>query len=150
MIGTVSCEDIIIVSSDFTRTRETAEIIHQTLQPKTPLRLDTNLRERDMGDMDLLEVSKTMTPNLYELWRKDEDDINTAQHNAESVATVAVRMSSAVKSVNQEFEGKVVILVSHQDPLHILHALFVGWPLAKHKKQTPPIGNCNVRELKTE
>ncbi|CAI8009847.1 Uncharacterized phosphatase PhoE [Geodia barretti] len=150
LIGSVSSEDIVIVSSDFTRTRETAEIIHSTLQPKVPLRLNEGLRERDMGDMDLLHVSESMTPNLFDLWKNDEEDVMTAEHNAESVATIAARMSAVVKSVNQEFAGKVVILVSHQDPLHILHALFVGLPLAQHKKQEPPIGNCDIRELITQ
>ena len=150
LIGSVSSEDIVIVSSDFTRTRETAEIIHSTLQPKVPLRLNEGLRERDMGDMDLLHVSESMTPNLFDLWKNDEEDVMTAEHNAESVATIAARMSAVVKSVNQEFAGKVVILVSHQDPLHILHALFVGLPLAQHNKQEPPIGNCDIRELITQ
>ena len=103
-----------------------------------------------MGDMDLLEVSENMTPNLFELWKNDEEDVMIAEHNAESVSTVAARMSTVVRSVNREFEGKVVVLVSHQDPLQILHALFVGRPLAQHKKETPPIGNCDIRELKTE
>ena len=150
LIGPVASEDVVVVSSDFTRTRETAEILHGTLGAKTPLRFDIGLRERDMGDLDLMEVNFRMNPNLFDLWREDERDVTKAEHNVESAAAVAARMSSVVKSVNEEFEGKAVVLVSHQDPLHILHALFAGWPLAKHRKQTPPIGNCDVRELATE
>ena len=149
MIGPVDSREIVIFSSDFTRTRETAEIIHQTLEVKTPLQFAVGLRERDMGEMDLMKVTQNMSPSLFELWREDEEDVDAAKHGTESVAAVAARMSSVVKSKNQEFEGKVVVLVSHQDPLHILYSLFTGRPLARHKEQTPPIGNCDIRELET-
>lgn len=140
-----------VVSSDFTRTRETAEIVHANLNVKTPLRHDVRLRERDMGDLDLKVMSSNNQPSIYDVWEDDEKDVSCANYNVESVESVAVRMSAAVKAVNQEFQDKVIVLVSHQDPLHILYSLFIGLPLAMHrKKQTPPIGNCDVRELKTD
>lgn len=154
MIGPVDgdvSKQIAVVTSDFTRTRETAEIIHKTLNLKIPLRLEPGLRERDMGDLDLKLMIKNSSPSAFEVWEEDESDVTCAKYNSESVASVAKRMSAVVKSVNEEFEGKFVVLVSHQDPLHILNSLFIGLPLPMHrKKQKPLIGNCDIRELRTE
>ena len=150
MVGPIDGEQIVVVSSDFTRTRETAEIVHATLNVKTPLRHDRRLRERDMGDLDLKVMSTSNKPSIFDIWEDDEKDVSCARYNVESVESVAIRMSAAVKAVDQEFEDKVVVLVSHQDPLHILNSLFIGVPLPMHrKKQAPPIGNCDIRELKT-
>ena len=146
-----SFKEIVVVSSDFTRTRETAEIVHSVLNAKVPLRLDPGLRERDTGDFDLIPWHPDTKPNLLDIWEEDEKDVSCSQYNAECVLSVAKRMSAVMESLNQEFEGKILVLVSHQDPLHILNALFTGIPLAMHKKQQiPPIGNCGIRELKTE
>ena len=152
LIGpSVNGEQIIVISSDFMRTRETAEIIHSALDIETPLRLDPGLRERNVGDLDLKIMNERMAPSVFQVWTSDESDISRAKYNMESVSSVAARMCSVVKSVNQEFEGKVIVLVSHQDPLHILYSLFIGLPLSMHRrKQNPPIGNCDIRELKTQ
>lgn len=149
-IGSVSGGQIVVVSSDFKRTRETAEIVHSTLNAATKLRFDPGLRERDMGDLDLKVMNEAMSPSIYDTWKDDETDISSAKYNVESVVSIATRMSSVVKSINQEFEGKIIVLVSHQDPLHILYSLFIGLPLSMHRnKQDPPIGNCDIRELVT-
>ena len=151
MIHPVDGEQIVVVSSDFTRARETAEIVHANLDVKMPLRHDLRLRERDMGDLDLKVMSSNNKPSIFDVWEDDEKNVSCANYNVESVECVAVRMSAAVKAVNQEFEDKVIVLVSHQDPLHILNSLFIGLPLPMHrKKQIPPIGNCDIRELKTD
>ena len=146
-----SSKEIVVVSSDFTRTRETAEIVHSVLDAKVPLRLDPGLRERNLGDLDLKIMNPDIKPSIFDVWEDDETDESCSQYNAECVLSVAKRMSAVVESLNQEFEGKILVLVSHQDPLHILNALFTGIPLAMHRKQQiPPIGNCDIRELKTE
>ena len=144
-------EKVLIVSSNFMRARETAEIVHSSLKLKTPLRFDTRLHERNMGDLDM-----TTHGHGSQCHQIEEDDLNNpmkTSFNAESVISVAQRMVAIVQSLNTEFEGQVLVLVSHQDPLHILNALFVGIPLNKHRKeQKPQIGNCHIRELiqKTE
>lgn len=144
-------EQLVVVTSDFTRTRETAEIIHKTLNVKIPLRLEPGLRERDVGDLDLKVMIENSSPSVFEVWEDDEKDVTRAKYNAESVVSVARRMSAVVKAVNQEFEGKIVLLVSHQDPLHILYSLFIDLPLPMHrKKQVPRIGNCDIRELRID
>ena len=145
LIGPVDEEQIILISSDFKRTRETAEIIHSTLGLKSPLQFNIGLRERNLGDLDL-----RMFVEALSIYDEDENDITCARLNAECIASIAERVSSVVKSVNQEYKGKVVILVSHQDTLHTLHSLFINWPLAACHKHSPPIGNCNILELKTE
>jgi len=44
----------VVVSSDFKRTRETAEILHAHLLAKTPIRFEKALRERWYGAFDMM------------------------------------------------------------------------------------------------
>ena len=137
-------ERIVIVTSDFLRTKETANIVHECLQVKTALRQEPGLRERCLGDYDLKSGS-----NIKQIWVEDESDPTQTKHNVESVIAVARRMAQVVQTLNEEFEGRVLVLVSHQESLHILQALFTGTPLNLHRKGTsPPIGNCHIREMK--
>jgi len=139
-------ENILIVSSDFRRTRETAEIVHECLQVKAPIRMDPGLRERGMGSYHL-----TSGPEFRQIWMEDEIDPTQTKNNVESVVDSAQRATAVVRALHEEFEGRVLVMVSHHDKLHVLHSLFVGNPLNLHRKGTqPPILNCDIRELKTD
>ena len=112
---------------------------------KTALRQNLGLRERWFGDYDLKPG-----PDFMQICLEDEADPTQTKRDVESVIAVARRMAQVVQTLNEEFEGRVLVLVSHQDPLHILQALFMGTPLNLHLKGTsPPIGNCDIREIKT-
>ena len=138
-------EKIIIETSDFLRTKETADIVHECLQVKTSLRQEPGLRERCLGDYD-----RKPDPNIKQIWVEDEADPTHTNNDVESVIAVARRMAQVVQTLNDEFEGRVLVLVSHQESLHILQALFIGVPLNLHCKGTSlPIGTCDIREMKT-
>ena len=66
-LGLVS--DIRVISSDFKRAAESAEIAHQVLHSKFDLVLDIRLRERGFGDFELLSDENYQIP-----WGYDADD----------------------------------------------------------------------------
>ena len=132
--------NIIIVSSDFKRTYETAEILHSELQLEQPIRFEIALRERGIGDLD-------MTHNwdgIKQVWALDETDPTHNEFNCESVTTVTLRTSRLVHSLDKEYSNKVIILVSHGAPLQCLHSLFSPSEFRKH----PGIKNGEIRHLK--
>ena len=132
-----------VVSSDFKRTRETAEILHAHLLAKTPVRLEEALRERRYGVFDMMQIA---IENEHEVGELDKDDPSHAKYEIESVVSVAERMSTLVKKLDEEYKDKIFLLVSHLDPLQILITTFHGIPPGDHQS-LPLLGNCSIREL---
>ena len=126
-----------IVSSDFRRARETAEIIATAFG--LTILFDENLRERGFGDFEL-------TTNLnYDLvWQ--EDQLNPSHHKwgVESVQEVANRMQRVVDRYVGENRG--ILLVSHGDPLQILQTLRSGRPISEHRNM-PAIRTAQILPL---
>ena len=133
-----------VVSSDFRRTRETAEILHACLQVKTPIQFEEALRERHVGPLDM-----TACQNYHKITELDKDDPAHTKYGNESVMSIVVRMSRLVKQLDEEYEDKILLLVSHMDPLQILMTTFLGISPSEHRS-LPYLGNCNIRELTYE
>lgn len=134
---------VVVVSSDFKRTRETAEIIHSELQVSTQLRLDQALRERDMGRFNLTDGG-----NVHRVWDRDSVDPADTSFGNESVMDVMLRMSRALHDLNAEFESKIILMVTHGDPALILHGAFLGIEPSEIRSKVPEFGNCDIVELK--
>ena len=135
-----------VVSSDFKRTRETAEILHAYLLAKTPIRFEKALRERRYGAFDMMPVAIENERKVAEL---DKDDPSHTKYGIESVISVVERMSTLVKKLDEEYKDKIFLLVSHLDPLQILITTFLGIPPGDHTS-LPLLENCNIRELSDE
>ena len=135
-------DKMVVITSDFKRTRETAEIVHENLKVKMPLRMDIRLRERGMGDLD------KQPPNVfYETLLRDEVDPTHTDNNVESVGSMVIRMTHVVNDVEKEFKDKVVVLVSHGDPLLTLYAVSQGESPSVRVKKFSPFKNCDTREI---
>jgi len=134
----------VVVSSDFRRTRETAEILHACLQVKTPIQFEEALRERQFGPLDM-----TSGKNYCRISELDKDDPAHTKYGNESVMSVVLRTSRLVKKLDEEYEDKILLLVSHMDPLQILTTTFHGISPSEHRS-LPYLGNCNIRELTYE
>ena len=133
-----------IVSSDFKRTRETAEILHTQLQVKTPLRFEEALRERYYGPLDMKPIE-----NECQVAELDRDDPTHTKYGNESVMAVVLRTSRLVKTLDEDYKDKIIILVSHMDPLQILATTFLGMSPGEHRS-LPFLGNCSIKELRDE
>ena len=132
---------LVVVSSEFKRARQTAEILHDHFKPTAPLRLEAALRERDFGDFDMKDSS-----NYERVWREDCSDPSHTLYSSESVTSVASRTSALVQSLDKERSNGIYLLVSHGDTLQILSTLFYGIPPCQHRS-LPNIGNCELRDL---
>ena len=142
LCGPTLSSDLVIISSDFKRTRETAEVIHQFLQPSSPLKLDPRLRERNFGSLD-----KTHSSNYQKVWAEDSKDANHTSYDCESVNSVFSRTRDLLSEVERVYQGKVVVLVSHGDTCQITLTAFRGLAPQEHK-QLPNLRNCDIVELK--
>ena len=119
--------EALVVSSDFLRAVQTAEIIRTALGLE-PVRLDARLRERFFGKWDgecYLHYSDT--------WHKDEVDPDREINGAESANAVRRRMVEVVQHLEAEFDGADIILVSHGDPLRMLQSAFEGLDTAMNR-----------------
>lgn len=136
-----SCSEAIMVSSLFRRAKETAEIIHGILGCTQPLQINESLNERGYGSHDLKGSSI-----VYETWKNDARDAVSSQNGVESVMSVLSRTSRLVKQLEETYANKIIILVSHGDPLRILLAGFTNVDPGQHVT-IQHFDNAEIREL---
>ena len=133
-------KDTIIVSSDFTRARETAEIALEALGAKEVI-ISKDLRERNFGNFERTESS-----NYQKVWDGDKLDPNHKINNVESANDVLRRVTSLISELEKKFKGKKILLVSHGDALQILQTGFFKTCASKHR-EIPHLNTAEVREL---
>ena len=142
--------DCVVVSSDFTRARMTAEILLCTLQSaglaslSSSVRLSTSLRERSFGDLDGgpdTEYSK--------VWDLDSSDSSHDAYKVEPVDSVVCRTTELIRCLDGEGAGKVIFLVAHGDVLQILQTAFKGVEGSKHRS-LQHLETAEVREFSLE
>jgi len=133
--------DTHIISSDFKRARESAEIVEKLLKSKKPVSLDAKLRERNFGDFELSDNT-----NYQTVW--DNDAVNSAHtiDNAESADSVMERATSLIISLEEKFSGETFLLVAHGDTLQILQTAFKKQAASIHR-ELPHLGTAEIRAL---
>ena len=122
-------DQTLVISSDFLRTLETAQIAVECLRCKQALTTDKRLRERYFGDWE-----GTSSGNYEKIWQQDAANASHDCAGTESCVQVAERMSKLVMSYEQQFKDVDILLVSHGDPLQILECWFAGRPLSQHRQ----------------
>jgi probable phosphoglycerate mutase len=130
---------MIIITSDFKRARESAEIASEILGSRPILRKE--LRERFFGDFE-------GKPNSHyeDVWRDDANDPNHTNHNVESANSVLDRTTKLISEYNAYWQNLTFLLVSHGDALQILQTGFHKVPASKHRS-LPHLATAEVREL---
>ena len=121
-------KDILIYSSDFLRTKDTAKIASNLLQ-KQKVHYTIKLRERSFGDFE-----NSHNSNYHKVWTFDQKDPSHTQWNVESVDHVRKRLSGLILALEKKHQNKSILLVSHDDPLQILYTLFQDKPGTEHRK----------------
>jgi probable phosphoglycerate mutase len=117
----------LLISSDFRRARETAEQVRTALASE-PVTIDVRLRERFFGEWE-----GQAHENYSKTWRKDAFDSDREYNGAESSKAVQQRMWSVVESLEARYSGRVIILVSHGDPLMLLQTAFLKLGPDRHR-----------------
>jgi probable phosphoglycerate mutase len=95
-----SNQPIVVLSSDFTRARETAEIVHKRLRVRHPLQLHTELRERFFG-----AFNGTSTQNYERVWQHDARSSAHTEFECESVDSVVRRTTAFIARVEAELDA---------------------------------------------
>jgi probable phosphoglycerate mutase len=110
----------VIYSSDFSRARETAEIVRARLGAPA-VRLATALRERCFGGWE-----GSATANYAKVWAADEadeaDEAGRVENGVEPPGAVLDRLTAFIAGLEKEHAGQDILLVSHGDTLQILQA----------------------------
>jgi len=114
----------IIVSSDFKRARETAEIMQNVIDTVEAIQFDTKLRERGFGQFEL------QPHDAYEtVWANDVSHPNKSRHKVETVEATLQRANKAIGDVLQ-------ILLAHH---HSINPRF--------HRSLKSIANADIRSL---
>ncbi len=133
----------IIVSSDFARTKETAEIT-KTILGVQEIFFTPKLRERWFGKWEKADSS-----SYQKVWDDDILNPHHKNHDVESTFEVLERTLSLVGELEEKYKGKTIVLVSHGDTLQILQTAFVGVQPSHHRHITP-IQTAEVRKLEVK
>lgn len=131
----------LILSSDFQRARDTAEIAHDLLSCEEDIVFHKQLRERSFGDLEL-----TSSENYQSIWDKDGLDATHTTFDVESVEAVMDRVTSLIVSLEGYFTETSFLLVSHGDVLQILQTAFHKLPASEHRS-VPHLNTAEIREL---
>ncbi|KAK6253971.1 hypothetical protein QUC31_015691 [Theobroma cacao] len=132
---TIPLSNVRICYSPFARTSHTAEVVASVLNipfEGPQCKVIEDLRERYFGpSFELLSHDK-----YSEIWAMDEKDPFTRPEGGESVDDVASRLASAMATMESEYQGCVILVVSHGDPLQILQTI-----LSAASEQMEPSSN---------
>eukprot|EP00049_Salpingoeca_infusionum_P007521 m.122387 g.122387 ORF g.122387 m.122387 type:complete len:343 (-) comp13730_c0_seq1:385-1413(-) len=133
-------ENFVLLSSDFLRAKETAQIIAEAVGYGTP-NFDERLRERYFGELD-------QGPNnhYHDVWAQDALDSSHTKFAVESCDSVLVRTSGLILELEEKYNGKTFVLVAHGDTLQILQTWFVGCPASQHR-DLPSLGTAEIRKM---
>ncbi len=130
-----------IISSDFKRAHESAQIADALLSCQSEIKLSENLRERDFGDFELKSNIHYQT-----VWDNDEIDSSHTIDHAESADSVMQRATALILSLEKKFSAETILLVSHGDTLQILQTAFLK-QAASQQRQMPHLETAEIREL---
>lgn len=131
----------LILSSDFQRARESAEITHELLSCREDIVFHKLLRERFFGEFEL-----TSSENYQTVWDEDGLDASHTKFGVESVEAVMDRATHLITTLEGYFTKQRFLLVSHGDTLQILQTAFNKLPGSEHRS-VPHLNTAEIREL---
>lgn len=133
--------DTLLVTSDFRRARESAEIMKSVLSCTTSTILEPLLRERNFGSLELEDHS-----NYDSIWQNDVKDPENSFNGVETVGSVLKRGLSTIQKLERNYLNQTILMVGHGDVLQIL--------LSHHHNVNPrfhrslsSMGNADIRSL---
>lgn len=155
--------ETVICSSDFSRARQTAEVVRARLGA-AEAGIAEALRERCFGDWE-----GTPAVNYARVWAADaaadtageagadethagdggagEAGAGHADGNVEPAATVLDRVTAFIVELERQYSGRDILLVSHGDTLQILQAGFLRMDPSGHRS-LPHLAMAEIRQLR--
>jgi len=144
----------LIFSSDLLRTKQTALIVGKELDLKP--KFDKRIREVDYGIFNwkttneigrFWDPERKLAPLEYYLKR-----FQIPLPGGETYAEVEKRMFEFIKEIDKKYQGKNILIVSHQRPLTLLEKAIYEYDLKKFVKvimRKKEIKTGEARKLKT-
>lgn len=135
----------VVISSDFRRARETAEILVSNL-PITAdgppsIQFDARLRERFFGVYDA-----TSDDNYSTIWTIDEENPGkNVTDQVEPVESVRERTTALVHDLEAKYDDQTIFLVSHGDSLQLLQTAFERMPNANQQRRLKHLERAEFR-----
>ena len=120
----------LIFSSDLLRTKQTSEIVSKVLKIKP--KFDKRLREINFGIF-----SGGPSKNFVKFFKDRSERIKKGAPHGESYDDVFKRMTLFFKEINNKYNGKNILIISHQAPLFLLEGYTKGFSLIKAIKEFP-------------
>ena len=140
-LATRLSRETIIVTSDYRRALETAEIMKSVIDTVADITIDANLRERGFGEYELQDHA------FYEdVWRHDIANPGKSQNGVESVENTLDRGLKVISRLEQYYIGKTILLVGHGDVLQILRAHYRNINPRFHRSLSA-LANAQIRCL---
>ena len=133
--------DTVVCSSDFSRARQTAEIVRAHLNAPEINRTEA-LRERCFGGWE-----GTATDNYDRVWAADETDSSRVYSGVEPTTAVLDRTTALIVDLERRYSGRHILLVSHGDTLQILRAGFLRMSPSRHRR-LPGLQTAEIRQLR--
>lgn len=130
----------IIFCSDFSRARETAEIVAGVIGAQPPHIIE-ELRERHFG-----EFEEKSNAHYDDVWAHDANSGDHTEYGVESVNDNLKRTTAFILELEERYEGADILLVSHGDTLQILQTAFERVDAHKHRSLTH-LETAEIREL---
>ena len=111
----------LIISSDYLRTNQTAEIVRSAF-PNALISFDPRLRERFMGEFEgkLYQKSVECLGDKPQQW-------SMSLFGTESYSKVASRALRVIQDLEGQYYHKTIVLVSHKVPLTIIQRFLLGY-----------------------
>jgi len=110
----------LIFSSDLLRTKQTSEIIAKELGIKEII-FDSRLRDIQAGDADGKSIAE-----YFSFWKDAEEMFTKTRPGGECYNEVKIRMYNFIKEIDKKYEGRNILIVSHQRPLAMLEGAVLG------------------------
>ncbi|MEM7393877.1 MAG: histidine phosphatase family protein [Verrucomicrobiota bacterium] len=111
--------DEAVISSPFSRTRETARILCDALG-RPHFEEDLRLRERFFGEYD--RGSSEVYPGI---WAMDREDPTQSERGVESLVAVTERLYAFFNHVRDRLKNRRLVVVTHGDPALLIRSLFL-------------------------
>lgn len=140
-LGTRLDRNTIIVSSDYKRAIETAEIVKSVIDVKTSISIDVNLRERNFGNYELQDHKR-----YDEVWQNDIAYPSNSMSGVETVDQTLERSLKVILALEALYIDSTILLVSHGDLLQMLFAHYHHIN-ARFHRSISSINNAEIRSL---
>jgi isoleucyl-tRNA synthetase len=146
-----------IFSSDLLRTKQTAEIVGKKLGLK--IKFEKRLREVNVGILNGKPIKET-----GKFWGKErklspleyyKKRFQIAPPKGENYTDIEKRLSNFIKEMEKKYQGKNILIVSHQRPITLLEKIIYGYNfnefveiiLGKKEIKTGELKNLEFKNL---